>query len=168
MSRKTYQWSSLALTVMATGFYAAGLVLPMATSTTRFLPFVDKTESYNLLQTIRNLFRDQDYLLGVIIVLFTFVFPLTKFFSLFMGLWGRWREDNSRLYRWMKATGRWSFLDVFVVAILVVMLRVETMTGDFGMKPNPGIYCFGSSVLLAIWAGNWISRIHAHDGWTRR
>ena len=108
----------------------------MATITTRFLPFVNKTESYNLLQTIRDLFQDHDYLLGVIIVLFTFVFPLTKFFSLYMGLGGHWREDNSRLYRWMRATGRWSFLDVFVVAILVVMLRVETMAGDFGMKPN--------------------------------
>lgn len=160
MSRKAYQWSSLVITVLGTGFYISGLVLPMATITTRFLPFVDRTESYNLLQTIRNLFRDGDNLLGVIIVLFTFVFPLTKFFSLFMGLWGRWREDNSRLYRWMRATGRWSFLDVFVVAILVVMLRVETMSGDFGMKPDPGIYCFGASVILAIWAGNWISRAH--------
>jgi len=161
MSRQNYRMTSLVLTILAAGLYAAGLVLPMATITTKFLPFVDKTESYNLLQTIRNLFRDHDYVLGVIIVLFTLVFPVTKFFSLFMGLWGRWRSDNSRVYRWMKATGRWSFLDVFVVAILVVMLRVETMAGEFGMKPDPGIYCFGASVLLAIWAGNWISRSHA-------
>ena len=161
MSRKAYIVSALLMTVCGSGLYVAGLLLPMATITTRFLPFVDKTESYNLLQTIRTLFEDQDYVLGVIIVLFTFVFPITKFFSLFMGLWGRWREDNSRLYRWMKATGRWSFLDVFVVAILVVMLRVETMAGEFGMTPDPGIYCFGASVLLAIWAGNWISRSHS-------
>ena len=160
MSHISYKVTSLVLTTIASGLYVAGLWLPMATITTRFPPFVNKTESYNLLQTIRNLFQDHDYILGVIIVLFTLVFPITKFFSLFMGLWGRWRADNSRLYRWMKATGRWSFLDVFVVAILVVMLRVETMAGDFGMKPDPGIYCFGASVLLAIWAGNWISRSH--------
>jgi paraquat-inducible protein A len=160
MSQNGYKVSALVLTLLGTALYVAGLVLPMATITTRFLPFVDKTESYNLLQTVRNLFQDSEYVLGVIIVLFTFVFPMTKFFSLFMGLRGRWREDNSRLYRWMRATGRWSFLDVFVVAILVVMLRVETMTGEFGMKPDPGIYCFGASVLLAIWAGNWTSRTH--------
>ena len=53
----------------------------MATITTRFPPFVNKVESYNLLQTIRNLFQDHDYVLGVIIVLFTLVFPITKFFS---------------------------------------------------------------------------------------
>ena len=77
----------------------------MATIQTKFVPFIDRTSTYSLLQTIRNIFTDGDYILGVVLVLFTFVFPVTKFFSLFMGLTAGWRPHNSRLYRWMRATG---------------------------------------------------------------
>ena len=162
-SARQYRLAAGVLTGLGTAFYFAGLVLPMATLTKKFLPFVNTTDSYNLLQTIRNLFRDGDNLLGVILVLFTFVFPVTKFFSLFMGLLAGWNDRNSRLYKIMKATGRWSMLDVFVVAILVVMLRVETMGGGLAMQARPGIYCFGASVLLAIWSGLWIDRVQREE-----
>ncbi len=143
---------------LATALYGVGLFTPMATIQTKFLPFIDRSTSYSLVRTIRNIFTDGDHVLGVVLVLFTFVFPVTKLFSLFMGLWGGWRPHNSRLYRWMRATGHWSMLDVFVVAILVVFLRVQTMGGGMSMAPEMGIYCFGASVLLAIWAGQRIDR----------
>lgn len=164
MSRaRRYRLSAGLLAFLATAFYFTGLVLPMATLTKKFLPFLNSTDSYSLIETIRNLFRDGDNLLGVILVLFTFVFPVTKFFSLFMALFAGWNDRNAPLYRWMKATGRWSMLDVFVVAILVVMLRVKTMGGGMAMQAEPGIYCFGASVLLAIWSGLWIDRAYEND-----
>lgn len=149
---------SALITTLATVLYGFGLVKPMATIQTKFMPFIDRSSSYSLVQTIRNLFRDDDYVLGLVLVLFTFVFPVTKFFSLFMGLGAGWRPHNSRLYRWMRATGRWSMLDVLVVAILVVFLRVRTLGGGMSMQPEVGIYCFGASVLLAMWSGERIDR----------
>ena len=160
MARSTLRSTafSATLTSLATVLYGVGLFTPMATIQTKFLPFVDRSTSYSLVRTIQNIFTDGDHVLGVVLVLFTFVFPVTKFFSLFMGLWGGWRPHNSRLYRWMRATGRWSMLDVFVVAILVVFLRVRSLGGGMSMSPEVGIYCFGASVLLAIWAGDTIDR----------
>lgn len=149
---------TLIITTLGAAFYGIGLVRPMATIETKFAPFIDRTSSYSLVQTIRNLYRDDELILGTILVLFTFVFPATKFFSLFMGLWAGWRPHNSRLYRWMRNTGRWSMLDVLVVAILVVLLRVKTLGGGMSMRPEMGIYCFGASVLLAMWAGERIDR----------
>ncbi|UCE01812.1 MAG: paraquat-inducible protein A [Candidatus Latescibacterota bacterium] len=162
MSRSSLQRELVltsSITTIAAALYFVGLFTPMATITTKFLPLFDRTTAYSLVETIRKLFEEQEYVLGVILVLFTFVFPVTKFFSLFMGLGAGWRPHNSRLYRWMRTTGRWSMLDVFVVAFLVVLLRIKTLTGGMSVHPEVGIYCFGASVLLAIWAGNRIDRI---------
>lgn len=154
---------TLIITTLGAVLYGIGLVQPMATIQTKFAPFIDRTSSYSLVQTIRNLYREDEFILGTILVLFTFVFPATKFFSLFMGLWAGWRPHNSRLYRWMRNTGRWSMLDVLVVAILVVLLRVKTLGGGMSMQPEIGIYCFGASVLLAMWAGERIDRTELGD-----
>jgi paraquat-inducible protein A len=162
MSRSSLQKELVftsSITTIAAALYFIGLFAPMATITTKFLPLFDRTTAYSLVETIRKLFEEREYVLGVILVLFTFVFPVTKFFSLFMGLGAGWRPHNSRLYRWMRTTGRWSMLDVFVVAFLVVLLRIKTLTGGMSVHPEVGIYCFGASVLLAIWAGNRIDRI---------
>ena len=49
-------------------------------------------------------------------------------------------------------------LDVLVVAILVVFLRVQALGGGMSMRAELGIYCFGASVLCAMWAGERIDR----------
>ena len=45
MTTRAYWICSFILTTLATVFYFVGLILPMATITTKFLPFVDRVES---------------------------------------------------------------------------------------------------------------------------
>ncbi len=160
---RTYRIGAGLLTLVATVAYTLGLVLPMTTFSTRFLPLIDRTETYTLPSAIQNLFEDGEFLLAGILVLFTFIFPVIKLFSLFMGVLAGWTDESKPLYRWMRATGRWSMLDVFVVAVLVVLLRVEAMGGSVAMVPRLGIYCFGGSVILAIWAGHWAETANRID-----
>ena len=163
MTAKQYRTSAGALTLLATVAYTLGLTLPMTTIETVFAPFINNSDTYSLPTAIKELYRQDEWILATILVAFTFVFPATKLFSLFMGVLRGWTDGNNRLYRFMRATGRWSMLDVFVVAILVVLLRVEAMSGGVRMIPKLGIYCFGASVVLAMWAGNWAESANNHS-----
>lgn len=155
MTAKQYRISAGVLTLVAAAAYTLGLILPMTTIETIFVPFINNSETYSLPSAIKELYLQDEWILASILVAFTFVFPITKLFSLFMGVRAGWADGNNKLYRFMRATGRWSMLDVFVVAILVVLLRVEAMSGGVRMIPRLGIYAFGASVVLAVWAGHW-------------
>ena len=154
MTSKSYRMWAGVLTVLASVGYFLGLTLPITTFAIKF-PFFQQSDTYSLPTAIKTLYEEKEFVLFGILVAFTFVFPVMKLFSIFMAVFAGWTDKTSPVFRFLRATGRWSMLDVFVVALLVVLLRVQAMMGEFSMVAHAGIYCFGASVILAIWAGHW-------------
>ena len=82
---------------------------------------------------------------------FTIVFPLLKGA---LGLWlfyKRFDEDRRERF-WLRRLGglsKWSMLDVFVIAVLVLALEGSVLTTA---QLGNGIACFTASVLLSGWA----------------
>ena len=58
-------------------------------------------------------------------------------------------EDLSRLYRVLELIGRWSMLDIYVVAILVTLVQIQLLAT---VTPGKGAAAFGAVVVLTMLA----------------
>jgi hypothetical protein len=112
-----------------------------------------------LLQTIHDLWRDGDRFLAICLVMFTIFFPIGKYVALATLLVGGTAPSVRRhVLAWLKNWGQWSMGDVFVVAFLVVYLRINTSVVRVGrladiavrVDVEPGLYLFAASVITAM------------------
>jgi paraquat-inducible protein A len=61
----------------------------------------------------------------------------------------RWRRERTRIYRMVEFIGRWSMLDVFVVALLLSLVRFGILAE---VQAGPGIVAFCAVVVLTMLA----------------
>nr|WP_275295941.1 paraquat-inducible protein A [Pseudoroseomonas ludipueritiae] len=61
----------------------------------------------------------------------------------------RWLRQRTRLYRLIEVLGRWSMIDVFVVAVLIALVRFGILAS---ITAEVGAACFGSVVVLTMLA----------------
>jgi len=90
-----------------------------------------------------------EFFLFAVILLFSILFPIAKLAGAYI-LWfhidwyGPWAKRYASLIR---ALGRWSMLDVFVVALMVVGLNISIITN---VQTHVGIYAFTGAVVLSM------------------
>jgi paraquat-inducible protein A len=99
---------------------------------------------YTVWGGVKGLWDDQSPVLAVIVFLFSFVTPIAKLVL----LGWLWVAPSSAVLRakslaWMESLGRWSMLDVFAVAILIVANKMQ-------VKAEAGIYWFCAAILLSM------------------
>ena len=58
-------------------------------------------------------------------------------------------RDRARLYRLLEIVGKWSMLDVFVVAYTVALIQFQPL---MSIAPSPGVLFFAAVVILTIFA----------------
>jgi len=97
--------------------FILGTLAPMITLKKLFI----FEEPFSLLAGLVRLFQEGEYALFGIILVFSVVFPLLKIcLLLVLCQTMRWTQTRMRtLLHWVSVTGRWSMLDVFIVALLV-------------------------------------------------
>ncbi|MEQ8405285.1 MAG: paraquat-inducible protein A [Oceanicaulis sp.] len=133
-----------AITIIAALFLGLGLWLPIME--TRQL-WVFKTE-YSLFDTVQALWRENEPALAGLVFLFSFVTPTTKLAALAVLLSRRAGAPRGPLSAFVAVVGRWSFADVLVVAVLIV---IWSSAGALGAASLPGLWFFaGSAVLLLL------------------
>lgn len=123
--------------------FAVGVAVPFF-SVTKMWVFRD---AVSVMSGLASLASANEWFLFAIIFLFTIVFPLVKLGVLTAVWWYRSEDDvrADRLLRWASSLGKWSMLDVFIVAILVVMLKTASVAS---MQVGIGVYLFTASVIL--------------------
>ncbi|MCP5413126.1 MAG: paraquat-inducible protein A [Chromatiaceae bacterium] len=115
----------------------------------------------SLLSALRQLAAEAEWGLFVLIGLFSVVFPIVKILLLFLV----WNVDTAqgaahrRHLGWLATYSKWSMLDVFVVALLVVSVKLGALAEA---HVGVGIYAFAASVVLTMLLSAWIGR-HAID-----
>lgn len=93
--------------------------------------------------------------LAVIVFIASFLVPLFKLVSLVLLVWlaqtgSAWRRrERAKLYRIVEFIGRWSMLDVFVVALLAGLVQME---GLATIRAGIGVAAFGAVVVLTMLA----------------
>jgi paraquat-inducible protein A len=140
--------------LLAFVLFLAGLFRPF-TQVTKLWLFDDNVSVYTGLIT---LFRERELFLFGILVIFTVVFPFVKISAL-LALWlrpGLKIQQMARVYAFVANLSKWSMLDVFVVAVLVVLIRAG---GLATIKAQDGLLLFCVSVVLTQIASEWTGRI---------
>lgn len=131
------------LLVVATGLLLTGLVMPLMT----IKKLVFLRNSFSVVSGIYDLWASGKYFLGIIIALFSVVLPLVKIGLLFTFVFRRYKKlpYNHKIITLIHDYGRWAMLDVFVVAVLIVTVKLGAVAS---VEIHPGLYIFGAAVLL--------------------
>jgi paraquat-inducible protein A len=116
---------------------------------------VGGTESDTILEGVVLLWRGGSWPLALLVFFASIVVPLLKLLAmalLLVSVQGRWSwrlHERARLFRLVEFVGRWSMLDIYVVAILVALVRLRSLAT---MDPGPGALAFGAVVVLSMLA----------------
>jgi paraquat-inducible protein A len=103
----------------------------------------------------KRLFQDGDWAIAVIVFLASILIPLLKLGSLFTLVafsklkisW--WKRPRNWMYWFVDSIGRWAMLDVFVVAILVSLVKLQKLAT---IIPGKGLIAFSGVVVLTLLA----------------
>lgn len=139
-----------ALLLTALILYVPANALPVMTSRTLL-----GTQEDTILSGVIHFWVGGEWALAAIIFIASFLVPLFKLTVLLLltvtvqfGA-GWWRLERARLYRIIEVIGRWSMLDVFVVALLAGLVQIR---GFAEITPDYGIAAFGGVVVLTMLA----------------
>lgn len=128
-----------------------------------FFPFFKVTkfwvfnDAISVVGGIFTLWREGEYFLFTILTLFTLVFPCAKL-GLLAVIWLEREHDLARVRRlhgWVESLGKWSMLDVFVVAILIVAMKSAAVAE---IRIGFGLYLFTFSVIATQFASAWVAK----------
>lgn len=133
--------------------FVFGVSLPMMTLTQFFV--IDKPVS--VLSGIWVSLDNRDYVMVAIIGIFTLLLPALKLLVLFLAFSQKAGSPLQRkLLHWMHEFGRWAMLDVFVVAVLLVGVKL----GKFmQVELHNGLYFFAASVLIVMFLTHKANRL---------
>ncbi len=111
------------------------------------------SEPNTILSGIMVLVELGSYPVALVVFVASIVVPLLKFFALSWLLISIQRGsedrrlDRARLFRFTEFIGRWSMIDVFVVAILAALVQI----GSFAqIDPGVGVMAFGATVIFTM------------------
>ncbi len=117
------------------------------------LPVVDvrsglATEGFSVLSGIEDLFQNGNVLLAGIVLCFSVLFPIVKLGTVaFLVYRPVEQEKRLRQLALLSLLGRWSMLDVFVIAILIGALSLGILANA---SARDGIYVFAAAILLSM------------------
>lgn len=147
-------WSVPLLLTAAFLLFATGIFFPFF-HVTKFWMFHDAVSVFGGIMT---LFHEGEYFLFGLLTVFTLIFPCAKL-GLLGTIWAE-REHNltrvQRLHQRVETLGKWSMLDVFVVAILIVALKSAAVAE---LHIGVGLYLFTFSVITTQLASVLVARM---------
>ena len=101
-----------------------------------------------LLGIIKSLFADGSFFLGIIIFLFSVVFPILKIVLCAVALISFQKTDaKDKIIKAIGYVSKWSMAAVFIVAVIIVMFKAKGF--NFKFTAEPGIYFYAISAILS-------------------
>ena len=119
-------------------------------------------ETKSILGTVRDLFAHDSFFVAVLLALFSIVVPLVKLMVSMFALGTRSGRAHDACINFLRAIGKWSMTDVFVVAILLAFLanKSNQLTDA---RLGPGLYFFAAYGLLSMVGGSLLARTAPAD-----
>lgn len=143
VSRRRWINGALLLTaaLLITGFLA-----PLFS----FKQFFIFEHQVSLLSALRELLAEGYLLLFIVIFLFSVCLPIAKLALLGLVCNHDFRDEFrfKRIVHMMDLVGKWSMLDVFVVAVILVAIKLKPVAS---VEVNIGLYCFTAAILLMMY-----------------
>lgn len=138
-------WLLRWLWLIATLAFLLGVALPIMTIEKFWL----LQNRFSILSAVWQLWVEGRYGLLLLIGCFSLLLPLLKLAVIGQALLQLPAADvrSSKLLHWIHVMGRWSMLDVFVVAVMVVSVKLSAVAA---VQMHAGLYAFALSILLTM------------------
>ena len=139
-----------ALVVAATALYVPANILPIMT-----IIRLQRDTTTTILGGVEELIVNKMWPLAAIVFVASVAVPVVKLFLLVYMLVATQRRSNiglkrrAAMYRVVDAIGRWSMIDVFMIAILTALVRMGAVAS---VIPGTGAICFCGVVILTMLA----------------
>jgi len=131
------------LLVITLVLFITGISLPILTITKLLIV----SNEVSVLTGLYQLLEEQQYFIFVVIFLFSIVLPLLKLYYLYL-LSAKKAVENqnySKYLHLMHRYGRWSMLDVFVIAMLIMTVKLGALASVY---IESGMFYFTAAVIL--------------------
>ena len=142
------------LIIMATVFFALGVMLPAIRFTTIFV----WTNQHSVATIIWALWKNEEFFLCFVIFMFSIFFPFLKLFYLLTlvtspDMPAEFRNKSISAMEWL---GRYSMTDVMVLALMIFYVNAS---GYSEASVLPGIYFFAASAIMTMLAYGWANSV---------
>lgn len=144
--------STLALVITAIILYLPANLLPIMSTST-----LGSTSAKTILGGVKVFVHSGDYPIALVIFIASVVIPVAKLFALSWLCYSVHRLNQSspkqrtKLYKLTELIGRWSMVDVFVVAILVALVQLGNI---MTITPGPAALAFSAVVIITMIAAS--------------
>ena len=143
------------LIILATVFFALGVMLPAIRFTTVFV----WTNQHSIATIIWALWKNEEFFLCFVIFMFSIFFPFLKLFYLLTlvtspDMPAEFRDKSISAMEWL---GRYSMTDVMVLALMIFYINASGYTEASVL---PGIYFFAASALMTMFAYGWANSVN--------
>ena len=139
---------TVAFAVAALILYIPANLLPVLR-----LDGVTGPEQNTIVGGVIQFWQSGDYPVALIIFCASVCIPILKLLSItalcIVSQTGKYPRAMTKLYRVTEIIGRWSMVDVFVVAVLVGVVQLG---GVMSIHPGPGVVPFAAVVVLTIFS----------------
>lgn len=125
-----------------------GMLIAGLTTDGLYLKQLLEEGTYSVLGTVDELWSKGNVGLAIVIFLFSVVFPIIKLVAQFI-MWftPMTHAFRHRVLHWLGILGKWSMLDVFAAALLIVLIKAG---GLFKAEALGGIYLFGAAIFMSM------------------
>ncbi len=157
-----------ALVILAYVLYIPANLLPILESRALLT-----AESNTIMSGIVLFWEGGSWMIAALVFIASVVVPMTKLFALTwllvsVQMKSRARpQQRTQLYRMVEFIGRWSMLDIYVVALTVTLVQVGSLAS---IQVGPGALAFGAVVVITMLAARafdprliWDAAGAAHD-----
>ena len=125
-------------------YISAALITAGVLTPSVFRPRLFGGEEYTVLGAVSQLASSGLWGLATIVIVFSVLFPLAK--TLIAAVIFRFGNRTSkRAAQIMQFLGKWSMLDVFLVALLIALTQMSELRS---LEARPGLYLFAAGVIL--------------------
>ena len=139
-----------ALVLAALIFYIPANVLPITLTTS-----MGKVQADTIISGVIYFMVSGSWHIALVILIASIFVPLLKILALSylvisVHRKSSWRpHDRTRLYRITEVVGRWSMLDIFVIAILVALVKLKSLAT---IEAGPAAVFFAAVVVITMFA----------------
>jgi len=119
---------------------------------------LNEENTSSILGGIWHLLTNNEILIGLLILFFSILFPISKMALLVYAWLVRNKTKTAKIIQHIELVGKWAFLDVLVVAILVCVVKLGKLAT---VEVRYGLYFFILSVLLG-WFSSFLTAKTLH------
>ena len=144
--------NTVALTCFFIGILAPAMVIwtaPVIPMETGNFEYVVQHEIRGILAIILDLFKNDHWIIGGFLFLFSIATPLTKATLTYFVTWSKNEERNKKIGEFLHTIGKWSMADVFVAAILLALYALKFQEATKSI-PCLGLYYFIGYCLFSL------------------